>query len=100
MQAAVESFRRSTQTPVKANALVHFRGQFQRAKVIEYSARGLLLQGTFGLVEADCIQIELISGARLTGRVAWSLGAQTSVTFPEPLPSGHPAMIALARRSN
>jgi hypothetical protein len=100
MQAAVESFRRLIRTPVRANALVHCRGKFQRAKVIDYSAGGLLLRGTFGLVEADWVQIELISGARVSGRVAWSLGAQTGVLFPEPLPSSHPALIALARRSH
>ena len=84
---------------IKANAFVHYRGQFQSAKVIDYSAGGLQLEGTFGLIKTDLIQIELISGIRVPGRVAWSLGAQTGIVFFEPLPTGHPALIELSRRA-
>ena len=38
--------------PVKANAFVHCRGQFQSAKVIDYSNGGLQLEGTFGLIKS------------------------------------------------
>ena len=55
-----------------------------RARVIDYSAGGLQLEGTFGLIKTDHIQIEFISGARVPARVAWSLGAQTGVVFSEP----------------
>jgi len=93
------SCRQFARTPVRANAFIHCRGQFQRAKVIDYSSGGLQLEGTFGLIKTDPIQIELISGARLPGRVAWSLGTQTGVVFSETLPSSHPAMVELSRRS-
>lgn len=55
--------RQFERTPVKADAFVHCRGQFQRAKVIDYSAGGLRLEGTRGLIKTDPIEIELISGS-------------------------------------
>jgi hypothetical protein len=85
--------------PVKAYAFVHCRGQFKSAKVIDYSKGGLQLEGTFGLIKTDPIQIEFISGIRVQGRVAWSLGAQTGIVFFEPLPADHPALIELLRRA-
>jgi hypothetical protein len=57
---------------------------FQPAKVIDYSDGGVQLHGTFGLIKTDRIQIEFISGARVPGRVVWSLGAQTGVVFSPP----------------
>ncbi len=84
---------------IRANALVHCRGQFQRAKVVDYSQGGLLLQGTFGLMKRDPVQVELLSGTRVQGRLAWSLGAQTGVVFPEALTPTHPAMIELTRKA-
>jgi hypothetical protein len=98
-QSAPAPRRQFERRPVKANAIVHCRGQFQSATVIDYSAGGLRLEGTFGLIKTDPIQIEFISGARVPGRVSWSLGAQTGVLFAEPLQTGHPALTELARRA-
>ena len=83
----------------KANAFVHCRNQFQPAKVVDYSAGGLQLAGTFGLIKPDQVEIEFISGVRVPAYVAWSLGAQTGIAYTEPLPIDHPALIDLARRA-
>ena len=83
----------------KANAFIHYRGQFQPAKVVDYSAGGLQLTGTFGLIKPDQVEIEFISGIRVPAFVAWSLGAQTGIAYTEPLPIDHPALIDLARRA-
>ena len=82
------------------NAFVHCRGQFQATKIIDYSAGGLRLEGTFGLIQTDHVQIELMSGTRVAGRVAWSVGAQTGIIFSDPLPADHPALIELSRRAD
>ena len=92
--------RRLERSPVDVNAFVHCRGQFQAAKITDYSAGGLRLEGTFGLIPTDHVQIELLSGARVIGRVAWSVGAQTGIVFPEPLPTNHPALVELFRRGD
>jgi hypothetical protein len=60
----------------------------------------LQLEGTFGLIKTDPIQVEFLSGIRVLARVAWSLGAQTGIAFFEPLPADHPALIALLRRAS
>ena len=85
---------------MNANAFVHCRGQFQAAKIIDYSVGGLRLEGTFGLIQTDPVEIEFISGARVPGRVAWSLGAKTGIIFSEPLPTDHAALIELCRRAD
>jgi hypothetical protein len=92
--------RQFERKPVKAHAFIHCRGSFQRAKVVDYSLGGLQLEGTFGLVKRDTIQVEFISGIRLAGQVAWSLGTHTGVAFPAPLALEHPAIVDLSRRAN
>jgi hypothetical protein len=99
-QTAPAPRRQFERRPVRANAIVHCRGKFQCATVIDYSEGGLRLEGTFGLIKTDPIQIEFISGARVPARVAWSLGSQTGVIFVEPLQAGHPALIELVRRAD
>ena len=91
--------RQFDRAPVKANAFVHRGTSFQRARIVDYSQGGLQLEGTFGLIKQDPIQVELISGVRVQAKVAWSLGSPTGIVFPEPLPSSHPAMVELARRA-
>ena len=98
--ASPDVYRQFGRHPVRAYAFVHCRGQFQSAKVIDYSNGGLQLEGTFGLIKTDPIQIEFFSGIRVLGRVAWSLGAQTGIVFFEPLPAGHPALVELLRRAS
>ena len=70
-----------------------------RTLVVDYSAGGLRLDGTFGLLKRDAVQVELITGIRISAKVAWSLGAQTGVVFAEPLSSAHPVLAELARRA-
>ena len=97
--AAAPTHRQFQRTPLRANAFVHRGARFQRAQIVDYSQGGLQLEGTFGFIKQDPIQIEFISGVRITGKVAWSLGAHTGIVFPEPLPSTHPAIVELARRA-
>ncbi len=92
------SRRQSERTPVKVQVFVHCRGRFQRAKITDYSQSGLQLEGTFGLITTDLVQIELVSGVRMPGKVEWSLGGQTGITFTPPLKASHPAMVELARK--
>jgi hypothetical protein len=85
---------------IKAYAFVHCRGQFQHATVVDYSAGGLRLEGTFGLIRTDPVQIEFISGALVPARVAWSYGALTGITFSAPLPATHPELIVMSLRAD
>jgi PilZ domain len=91
--------RQSERTPVKVQVFVHCRGRFQRAKITDFSQSGLQLDGTFGLINTDVVQVELVSGVRMLGKVEWSLGGQTGVTFSQPLAASHPAMVELARKA-
>jgi hypothetical protein len=43
------------------------------------------------------VEIEFLSRTRVTGTVAWSLGARTGIAFSEALPEMHPAIAELAR---
>jgi hypothetical protein len=100
-QSAGNPARRQFQrASVRATAFVHRGGTFQRAQIVDYSRGGLQLRGTFGLIKQDRIQVELISGVRVSAEVAWSLGSHTGIVFPEPLPPTHPAIVELARRAS
>jgi len=98
-QPSKPSRRQCERTPVNMQVFVHCRGRFQRAKITDYSQSGLQLEGTFGLINTDLVQIELVSGVRMPGKVEWSLGGQTGITFSRPLEASHPAMVELARKA-
>jgi hypothetical protein len=91
------SRRKFERRALKVNAIIHCRGHFQYAKVVDYSTSGLQLEGTFGLITRDPVEVELISGTRIPGQVAWSLGCQTGIAFSEPLATSHPAFIELSQ---
>jgi hypothetical protein len=98
--AGAPANRQFERSPVKTTAFIHRGGNFQRAQIVDYSPGGLQLRGTFGLIKQDHIQVELMSGLRITAKVAWSLGSHTGVVFPEPLPPTHPAILELACRAS
>jgi hypothetical protein len=95
--APVVERRKSPRAAATIHAFVHCRGRFQHTKITDYSAGGVNLSGTFGLHETDPVEIELMSGTRLAGRVAWSVGERTGVHFLEPLDEAHPVMLELER---
>jgi hypothetical protein len=84
---------------VKAYAFVHCRGRFQHASLIDYSVGGLRVTGTFGLITTDAVEIEFMSGHRVSARVAWSHGALIGIAFSIPLPATHPDLLELSRRA-
>jgi hypothetical protein len=99
-QASPGSARRQfNRNPVNANAIVHCGDRFKPAHIVDYSQGGLQLTGTFGLTKQDAVQVELMSGLRIFGKVAWSLGRHTGIVFSEPLAETHPAILELARRA-
>jgi hypothetical protein len=78
-------------------ALVHCHGRFQTVSILDISAGGLQLQGAFGVTGGDRIEIELLSGHRLTAKVAWSMGSRIGAAFSPPLAPDHPGLVALQR---
>ncbi len=97
-QPATSCRRKVERTSAKVQVLVHCRGRFQRAKIADYSQGGLRLEGTFGLIPTDVVEIELTTGVRVPGKVEWSLGGQTGVVFTEDLPASHQAIEEVARK--
>jgi hypothetical protein len=94
----VERRKFARKTPT-IHAFVHCRGRFQHTRVTDYAAGGMQVSGTFGLHKGDPVEIELMSGTRLAGRVAWSLGERTGIEFLEPLEDTHPGLIEMASAS-
>jgi PilZ domain len=92
--------RRIERTSVRVYVLVYCRDHFQRANIADYSEAGLQLEGTFGLIPTDRVQIELVSGLRVPGKVEWSLGGRTGIIFSQRLDEAHPAMVELARKAS
>jgi hypothetical protein len=98
-----QSLRRSDQRhPVRVTALAHCHGRFQTVHIVDYSLGGLQLDGCFGVAARDEVTVELLSGHRLAGKVAWSMGSRVGVQFLQPLDVEHPALAILeqaARRA-
>ena len=78
-------------------ALVYSHGRFQTVSILDISTGGLQLQGAFGVVAGDRIEVELLSGHRLAGKVVWSLGSRIGAEFSPALASDHPGLVALQR---
>lgn len=99
-QVPATSCRRKVErTSAKVQVLVHCRGRFQRAKISDYSQTGLRLEGTFGLIPTDVVEIEVTSEVRVPGKVEWSLGGQTGVVFTERAEASHQAIEDVARKT-
>jgi hypothetical protein len=91
--------REFERTLLAANAILHCRGCFQTVLIVDYSRAGLQLARTFGLFKHDTVQVELTSGVSLPGRVAWSVGNRSGVTFSDPMDADHPALVELAYKA-
>ena len=87
--------RRDERCATRITALVHCHGRFQTVLIVDFSLGGLQLQGCFGVGTADGVAVELLSGYRLSAKVAWSIGGRIGVRFLQPLSADDPALEAL-----
>jgi hypothetical protein len=87
--------RRDERHTIRLTALVHCHGRFQTVRIVDFSVGGLQLQGGFGVGPGDDVIVELLSGHRLAGKAAWSLGSRIGVRFLQPLAPEHPAWAVL-----
>jgi hypothetical protein len=76
---------------------VHCHGRYQTVSIMDISTGGLQLQGAFGVTLGDRIEVELLSGHRLTAKVMWSLGSRIGAEFSPALAPDHPGLVALQR---
>ena len=76
-------------------ALVLCHGRYHTVSILDVSTGGLQLQGAFGVTKGDRIEVELLSGQRLTAKVMWSLGSRIGAEFSPPIASDHPGLVAL-----
>jgi hypothetical protein len=97
--SSADGRRQFERNPVKARGFVHSCGRFQPATIVDYSQGGLRLEGTFGLFKGNPVEVELMSGIRVAGQVAWSLGGKTGIVFADALTATHPAIAELARKA-
>jgi hypothetical protein len=89
--------RRHDRRSAAITALVHSHGRFHTVSILDFSTGGLQLQGAFGVASGDVIEIELLSGHRLSAKVVWSLGSRIGAAFSPPLDPDSPAIVALQR---
>ncbi len=74
------------------HALMHFGGRTQSVIIRDVSRGGIKIEFAYGLVPGDQIEIELTSGRKLEGTVAWSVAAYCGVEFPAPLAEDDPVL--------
>jgi hypothetical protein len=89
--------RRDERRAAGITALVHCHGRFQTARVVDFSLGGLQLDGCFGVAVADQVAVELLSGHRLEGKVAWAVAGRIGMQFNQPLASDDPVVALLSQ---
>lgn len=87
--------RRDERYLTRVTALVHCHDRFQTVRIVDFSKGGLQLDGCFGVGPGQDLVVELLSGDRLRGKVAWSIGSRLGVKFLEALSAEHPALDVL-----
>jgi PilZ domain-containing protein len=89
--------RRNERHAAGITALVHCHGRFQTARVVDFSLGGLQLDGCFGVAVADQVAVELLSGHRLEGKVAWAVAGRVGVQFHNQLAPDDPIVAVLSQ---
>ncbi len=84
--------RRHDRVATDIPAILHVRGHFRGVTIRNIAPGGASLRGGFALYRGDPVDIELLNGRRLPGRIAWSLGDRCGVAFAESLPSDDPLL--------
>jgi PilZ domain len=85
--------RRHDRVATDIPAILHVRGHFRGVTIRNIAPGGASLLGGFALFRGDRIEIELLNGRRLPGRIAWSLGNRCGIAFKELLKSDDPLLL-------
>lgn len=96
-QARQQIRRRDERRAARITVLLHCHGRFQTARVVDFSLGGLQLDGCFGVAVADQVAVELLSGQRLEGKVAWAVAGRIGVQFHQPLAPDDPVVALLSQ---
>lgn len=80
---------------VRCPALVHQGRHFQRVLVVDFNANGLGLDQTFALAVGQRVEVEVLTGERLDGHVAWCIGSRAGVELTTPLTARDPTYLRL-----
>ena len=89
--------RRDERRATRVTALAHCHGRFQTVRVVDFSLGGMQLDGCFGVAVADRLAVELLSGQRLEGKVAWAVAGRIGLRFRQPLAPDDPVVALLSR---
>jgi hypothetical protein len=73
-------------------ALLHFDGRTQSIVIRDVSRGGIRIEFAYGLAPGDRIEIELNSGRRLAGTIAWSVAAYCGVELQTLLAEDDPVL--------
>ena len=84
--------RRHPRYAVRLLALIHCHGRFKCATITVVSRSGARLNGCFGLMAGDRVEIELVNHRTLSATLVWSLGGCAGVEFSEPLAADDPVL--------
>ena len=73
-------------------ALLHFGDRTQSIVIRDISRSGMRIEFAYGLNPGDEIEVELMSGRRLQGNVAWSVAAYCGVELQTLLAEDDPVL--------
>jgi hypothetical protein len=88
--------RRSPRHSVRLRALLHRANRFQTTIIHDLSVHGARVDGAMGVYPGDVVEIWLMGGRKIAGRVAWWLMGSCGIEFSEPLTDDDPLLTVAA----
>jgi PilZ domain len=86
--------RRSPRHSVRIRALLHHAGRFQTTIINDVSVHGARVDGAIGVYPGDVVELGLMGGRKISGRVAWWLMGVCGIEFSQPLTDNDPLLTA------
>lgn len=82
--------RENPRIQVRIPAYLHGAGECQSTMITDLSVDGAGLDGAIAIFPGDNVEIELITGRRISGHVIWWLMGSCGIQFAAPLKNSDP----------
>jgi len=96
-EADADRLRKFSRQLVNIRAFLHFGGRFQSTLIRDLSQSGAGLRGAVGVIPGDRVNIELLDGRSISGKVKWWLAGNCGVAFDTALEDNDPLLTGGAK---
>ncbi|MEM6498888.1 MAG: PilZ domain-containing protein [Pseudomonadota bacterium] len=98
-EPGADRLRKFSRQLVSIRAFLHFGGRFQSTLIRDLSRSGAGLRGAVGVIPGDRVNIELLDGRAISGKVKWWLAGNCGVAFDTKLEENDPLLTGASKGS-